>query len=97
MTDTPVRNLIEQTLVANFPHAQLIIRDDSHKHADHAGSHPQGESHFHVTVIAPSFAGQARIARHRTVNGVLKTLLKERVHALQIFAYTPEEYAAQRA
>jgi len=70
---------------------KLEVIDESHLHEGHAGSHPSGESHFRVRIVASRFAGQGRVARHRMINSALAEDLATRVHALAIEAYAPEE------
>ncbi len=69
----------------------LIITDDSHQHAGHAGAPEGGESHFTVEITADAFTGKNRVARHRLVNSALSELLKTRIHALAIKAKAPGE------
>jgi BolA protein len=42
----------------------LEIRDDSAKHAGHAGAREGG--HFHVVIASAAFAGVPALERHRT-------------------------------
>jgi BolA protein len=86
---------IEQRLRDALAPERVSVRDDSHKHQGHAGWQPGGETHFHVEVVAACFAGQARVHRHRRVYDALDVELRERVHALQITALTPDEASAR--
>jgi len=70
---------------------RLVIVDDSHRHAGHAGHDPLGETHFDVTVVSPVFAGRSRVARQRLVYEILAKELSERVHALALRTISPEE------
>ncbi len=70
---------------------RLDIVDESHRHIGHAGAHPEGESHFHVTIVASSFAGKSRVERQRMVYTLLKDEMNERVHALTLTTLTPQE------
>jgi len=90
-------NRIERKLTEALAPERLTIEDDSHRHAGHAGAHPDGgaETHFNVEVISQSFDGQSRVARQRHVYSLLADELKERVHALSLVTLTPNE-AAQR-
>ena len=64
---------------------------------DESGNHSRGtETHFKVTVVAPVFAGERLIARHRRINGLLAEELRGSVHALAIHTYTPDEWAARQ-
>jgi BolA protein len=78
-------------LTAAFTPKALDILDESHRHAGHAGAKAGGETHFTVTMVSDSFAGQSRLQRQRAVYKVLDSELKERVHALALNLATPEE------
>jgi BolA protein len=82
----PVGKTLERKLIAAFQPSVLNVIDESNQHAGHAGSHPLGESHFRVTIVADAFKGKSRVACHRMVNEVLAQELKTRVHALAIEA-----------
>ena len=86
-----VADVIREKLTRAFDPISLVIIDESDRHAGHAESHPGGESHFRVEIVAAAFAGHGRIARHRMVHAALADELAERVHALAIQARTPDE------
>jgi BolA protein len=65
----------------------LEIRDDSAKHAGHAGAREGG--HFHVTIAAAAFEGVAAVQRHRMVYAAAAELMGRDIHALSIDARTP--------
>jgi BolA protein len=65
----------------------LEIRDDSAKHAGHAGAREGG--HFHVTIAAAAFEGVAAVQRHRMVYAAAAELMGHDIHALSIDARTP--------
>ncbi|SRR5258708_26449574 len=90
---TPERAaLIQARLEAALaPVVSIAVRDDSAQHAGHAGAAAGG--HFSVTIVAPAFAGKARVARHRMVYDALADGMQRGIHALAITAYTPEEFA----
>jgi BolA protein len=67
--------------------SQLDIRDDSAKHAGHAGAREGG--HFHVTIAAPAFAGRNAVERHRMVYAAAAELMGRDIHALSIDARDP--------
>ena len=77
---------VESGLRAFFgAEARIVVRDDSHLHAGHAGA-AEG-SHFGVTVASPRFHGLGRAARHRLVYDALRPLLRPGgIHALAITA-----------
>ncbi|WP_322030001.1 BolA family protein [Paraburkholderia sp. J76] len=84
--------LIETRLTAALAPVSIDVRDDSAQHAGHAGAAAGG--HYHVTIVAPAFAGKARVARHRMVYDALAEAMQRGIHALAITALTPEEAAA---
>lgn len=86
-----MKDRIREKLAAALQPVRLEIYDDSHRHRGHAGSRPDGETHFRVEVVAASFAGKSRLERQRAVYAALADELKERVHALQITALAPDE------
>jgi BolA protein len=89
-----VETRIREKLNKAFSPIQLMIENESHKHAHHAamkGEANTGETHFKVSVVSDSFAGQSRVQRHRMVNDVLAEELAGPVHALSVSARTPEE------
>jgi BolA protein len=82
---------IAQKLTAAFSPLELSIEDESAQHAGHAGSRPEGETHFRVRIVSNAFNGLGRVERHRRVNAALEQELRSHVHALAITALTPEE------
>ncbi len=82
---------IRDKLTEAFAPKALEILDESHRHAGHAGAQAGGETHFTVTMISDSFAGQSRVQRQRAVYTVLADELKERVHALALNLAAPDE------
>lgn len=82
---------MRRKLETRFAPLWLEIIDDSHRHAGHAGAHPDGESHFTVTVVSAAFAGLNRVARQRLVYETLTEELANRVHALSLRALAPDE------
>ena len=86
-----VAEAIRTKLTAAVAPAKLTIIDESDRHAGHAGSRPEGETHFQVVVVASAFEGNSRLERQRMVYGVLAAELADRVHALTLKTLTPEE------
>jgi BolA family transcriptional regulator, general stress-responsive regulator len=80
---------IRQALTARLTPLSLEIRDDSAKHAGHAGAREGG--HFSVTVVSDRFAGCTRMQRHQLVYEAVSDLLRTDIHALSIQARTPQE------
>ena len=81
---------IRERLAALEP-VSLEVVDESAKHAGHVGSRPEGETHWHVAIVSPRFAGQSVVARHRMVYQALGELIQNPIHALAITARAPEE------
>jgi BolA protein len=86
-----VAETIRTKLTATFAPESLEVVDQSHKHEGHAGWREGGETHFHVTLVAESFAGQSRLARQRAVYAALAEELAGPVHALEVTARAPGE------
>ena len=77
-------------LTAALAPRHLDIRDDSHRHAGHAGARG-GQGHFSVDIVSAAFAGKPPLARHRLVYAALDELMQADIHALSIRARTPDE------
>jgi BolA protein len=80
---------IRQVLTVRLAPVSLVIRDDSAKHAGHAGAREGG--HFSVLVVSDQFAGRTRMQRHQLVYAALAELMRTDIHALSIQARTPQE------
>jgi BolA protein len=83
--ETTIRTRLEAALDP----ALLEVRNDSARHAGHAGDDGSGESHWHVTIRAAAFAGRGRLARHRLVHEALGDAMG-RIHALSLDLGEPE-------
>jgi BolA protein len=86
MTGTRLERL-RAALEAGLQPTQLEIRDDSAKHAGHAGAREGG--HFHVIIAAAAFTGASAVERHRMVYAAAAELMGRDIHALSIDARTP--------
>ncbi len=89
MSETRIERMRER-LVAQLAPSELLIEDESHKHAGHAGAR-DGRGHFRVRIIAAVFSGQSLLARHRLVYAALGDLMQTDIHALALDARAPEE------
>jgi stress-induced morphogen len=49
--------------------------------------------HFAVTVVAPPFADEPIVARHRLVHDALGERMTTDIHALDVTTHTPAEWA----
>ncbi len=90
-----VADRIREKLTAAFAPVQLVVQDDSTKHAGHAGATradgSQGETHFSVRIVAETFTGLSRVERQRRVYAVLSEELAGSVHAFSLTALSPAE------
>ena len=82
---------ISAKLEREFSPSELQVIDESNQHAGHAGSRPEGETHFRVQIRAAAFAGKSRLERHRMIHRALAEELAGGVHALAISAHGPQE------
>ncbi len=82
---------IEKLLIDAFAPSEVLVKDQSHLHAGHAGA-KEGKGHFDVKVVSEEFAGQSRINRHRMVYDALGSFMQSDVHALRINAISPMDH-----
>lgn len=75
-----IRHIITEKLSPSL----LEVVDDSAKHLGHAGARPEGETHYSITISAPSLAGKSRVAQHQTIYALLADEFKSGLHALTI-------------
>ena len=80
----------DQDLRKAFLVQSLVIDDESHLHAGHAGA-ASGGGHFKLEIVAPEFKGLNLVARHRAVYAALNRHIPKEIHALTIIALAPEE------
>jgi len=86
-----VAEAIRRKLDSAFQPEQILVEDESHRHAGHAGARPEGETHFRVTLVSAAFAGVSRLDRQRRVHQILAEELKGPVHALALTLKAPDE------
>jgi BolA protein len=84
-------NTIEKLLIDAFAPTEILIKDQSHLHAGHAGA-KEGKGHFAVKIVSEEFAGQSQINRHRMVYAALGSFMQSDIHALQINAISPMDH-----
>lgn len=63
---------------------RLELVDESARHTGHAGSRPEGETHFALRIASPRFKGLSRIQCHRLVHAPLKDEMENGLHSLSI-------------
>lgn len=81
---------IEERLREALNPVSLLVKDQSHLHAGHAGAQ-DGKGHFEVRIVSEAFSGLSIIKRHRLVYESLGGLMETDIHALSIKAQTTEE------
>lgn len=94
-----IQSAIEEKLTRVLSPERLLVINESHLHAGHhhvdEGHHATfdgtGETHFRIRIVAASFSGMSRLARHRAVNELLAPELKAGLHALAIEPAAPGE------
>ncbi|WP_409432887.1 BolA family protein [Litorimonas sp. RW-G-Af-16] len=86
---------IKSKLTEKFNPSQLEVRDESHKHAGHAGARAHAaefgeaedgqsaESHFHVIIQSKALDGLTRLAQHRAVMDALSDEMPK-IHAFSL-------------
>lgn len=87
MSDDRVEK-IEKLLTEAFSPTHLLVKDQSHLHAGHAGAR-DGRGHFDVTIESDVFQDKRPLACHRLVYDALGTLMDTDIHALRIHAKAP--------
>jgi BolA protein len=90
MTEDRVKR-IEAILRDAFAPAQLLVKDQSHLHAGHAGAR-DGKGHYDVKIVSAAFAGKPPLARHRMIYDALGAMMDTDIHALRIDASVPPDH-----
>jgi BolA protein len=83
----PTTEELQQRLVERFGN-EVIVQDDSHKHAGHAGAQG-GAGHYTVKITSTLFSGLSTVARHRLVYDCVADWMPHAIHALSITAQAP--------
>ena len=81
---------IESLLRSAFDPSALLVKDQSHLHAGHAGAQ-EGKGHFEVQIVSIAFEGISTLQRHRAIFEALGDMMETDIHALQIRASAPPE------
>lgn len=80
--------LMTQRLEKALSPTTLLITDDSHLHAGHAGAQ-SGKGHFSLQIVSESFKGLTSIKRHQLIYQTLAEMMQTEIHALSIKADPP--------
>jgi len=51
-----------------------------------------GDDHFEMRVISPAFTGKSKVLQHQMVYQALGNHMRDRIHALALKTYTPEQW-----
>ncbi len=76
---------IETILTDAFSPDELLVKDQSHLHAGHAGA-KDGRGHYELIIVADAFRDCSRIDCHRMIYTALGQLMTTDIHALSIRA-----------
>ena len=87
-----IQNELEAIISTAFAPEHIELVNESYMHSVPAGS----ESHFKLVLVSEQFAGVRSVARHQKVYAVLGDMM-QKIHALALHTYTPEEWRAQGA
>lgn len=82
---------IEGALRAALAPDHFELRDESGRHAGHAGA-AGGGGHFSLVIVSARFEGLSLIERHRLVNRTLGPLMGREIHALAMRTLAPSEW-----
>lgn len=79
---------IRQKLLEKASPTHLVVENQSHLHAGHAGDDGSGESHFHVEIWSDTFEQMSRVERERFIYKVLSDEMRF-IHALGVTIKRP--------
>ena len=81
--------IIEDKLSQHFEPTRLVIEDESHLHAGHAGArahvreHGAGPSHIHIDIESKALTPLSRLSRHRAVMDAIADQVSV-IHAIRL-------------
>jgi BolA protein len=87
-----VQKELEEKLAAELSPTFLELVNESYMHSVPEGS----ESHFKATIVSDSFSGKRLVQQHQLVYAALGDSM-DRIHALALHTYTPEEWQQRGA
>ncbi len=79
---------IESKLRAGIPLEHMELENESHQHNVPTGS----ESHFKLVLVSNAFTDKALVARHQLIYSLLEDEVRNKIHALALHTYTPDEW-----
>ena len=90
---------IRQLMERDFTPVEMVIEDESARHAHHAGvreagrAGQAGETHFALTLVSARFEGLTRVERQRLVHEALAAEFRTGLPALSLRLRAPAEPA----
>ena len=84
----PVESVVVEKLKKAFSPNYLEVINESASHNVPAGS----ETHFKVIISADFFCDKSAVKRHQAIYSELSAELKNPIHALSLFVYSPQEW-----
>ena len=89
------RTRIETKLRESFAAPYVLVVDESHQHAGHAGAR-EGGGHFRAVVVSERFVGKLPVERQQLVYAVLAEEMGNEIHALSMQTLTPAQWAERQ-
>ena len=89
------RARIEETLRRELAADPVVVVDESHLHAGHAGARGGG-GHFRALVVSARFEGKGPVERQRLVYAALADEMGREIHALALRTLTPEQWLREQ-
>lgn len=87
-----IEQVLRERLATLSPSHLEVVNESS----GHGGYYPGKESHFKAVIVSEAFAGLRQVQRHQKVYAAVGDLLSpEKIHALAIHAFVPEEWSGQ--
>jgi BolA protein len=90
------RARIESRLRSELAAEPVLVVDESHLHAGHAGARG-GAGHFRAVIVSARFEGRSAVERQRLVYAALGDLMGREIHALSMQTLTPAQWREQSA
>ena len=85
------RTRIEETLRRELDADPVVVVDESHLHAGHAGARG-GAGHFRAVIVSARFEGKGPVERQRLVYAALSAEMDREIHALSMRTLTPAQW-----
>ena len=90
MLKNEILSLINQKINVKF----VDVKDLTKLHKKHQLYKSGG--HFKLIIVSYDFNSMTLINRHKMIYSILKNLMANKIHALSIHAFTPDEYLLKK-